>query len=115
MSFGTDMEQYVAQGLRALGATCIVNTKTPGATDVMCTWPTGTSWRIQVKSTEREDTTPPWPNNEEIRRLKMTATRNNQTPVVAWVFSNGAKEFHSARNGKLIYPPDTRKRRQNSF
>ena len=110
MSFGTDMEQYVARGLRAIGASCKVNTKTLGATDVVCTWPTGTSWRIQVKSTEREDIVPPWPSHEEIRRLKMTATKNNQTPVVAWVFSDGAKEFRSARNGKLIHPTDTRKR-----
>jgi len=49
----------VAQSLRGRGATCDVDTKTPGATDVAAIWPTGTSWRIQVKSTNRRGLSPP--------------------------------------------------------
>lgn len=47
MSFGTDVEQYVAQSLRGRGAECNVNTRHPGAADVIATWPTGRSWRIR--------------------------------------------------------------------
>lgn len=109
MSFGTDMEQYVAQSLRGRGAKCKVDTKTLGATDVAAVWPTGRGWRIQVKSTSRPGSAPPWPSNEEIRRLKMAATKTKQTAAVAQVFQDGTIEFRSARNRKIIHPPDTRK------
>lgn len=111
MSFGKDMEEYVTQSLRGRGATCDVDTKMPGATDVVAIWSTGTSWRIQVKSTNRRDLSPPWPSSEEIRRLKIAATKNKQTAVVAWVFKDGTIEYRSAQNRKIIHPPDTRKRK----
>jgi len=115
MSFGIDMEHYVAQSLRGRGAKCDVNTKHTGAADVIATWPTGKSWRIQVKSTNRPGCAPAWPSNEEIRRLKMASTKTketNQTPVVAHVFEDGTIKFHSVRaqNRRIIHPPDTRKR-----
>ena len=111
MSFGIDQEHYVADGLRATGASCHVDTKMRGATDVIAEWPTGTSWRIQVKSTQREGASPAWPTNEEIRRLKISATKNGQTPVVALVYEDGSKEFYYARTWKRAYQPDTRGRR----
>ena len=111
MSFGIDMEQYVAQSLRGRGAKCDVDTKTPGATDVVATWPTGTSWRVQVKSTNRPNCRPPWPSGEEIRRIKISATKNKQTAVVAWVFKDGAIEYHSVQNRKIVHPPDTRRKK----
>jgi len=101
-------EEKVARSLRARGAKCIVNTKLPGATDVIATWPTGTSWRIQVKYSENGK--PSWPSSKELRRLKITATKNKQNPVVALVHANGSIEFFSARSGRKLIPPNIRKR-----
>lgn len=111
MSYGTDMEQYVAQSLRGRGAKCKVNTKTPGATDVTAEWPTGSGWRVQVKSTQKRGSEPAWPSREEIRRLKIATAKSSQTPVVAQVFKDGAIEFRSVRNGRILHPPDTRGRK----
>jgi hypothetical protein len=111
MSIGIDMEDYVAQSLRGRGAECVVDTKMSGATDLIATWPTGTRWRIQVKSTNRPDYPPPWPSDEEIRRLKIAATKTKQTAVVALVFYDKTIKFHSARDRRIIHPPDTRKRK----
>lgn len=102
-------EELVANSLRARGAHCKVDTWMTGAADVHAYWPkTGTTWRIQVKSTKIRGKTPAWPNTEELRRLKMTATKNRETPVVALVYRDYRIEFYSARSERQLRPPDTR-------
>ena len=101
-------EEKVARSLRARGAKCFVNTKLPGATDIIAEWPTGTKWRVQVKFSNNGR--PKWPSKKEKQRLKISATKNNQTPVVAFVYSNGKIEFYSARTGRRIIPPCIKRR-----
>lgn len=108
MVWWVSCEKYVVKSLRGRGALCDHDTKKEGATDILARWPTGTTWRVQVKSTEIPNRDPVWPSPEEIRRIKMTATKNEQTPVVAWVYSDRRVKFFSARSEKLIHPTDTR-------
>lgn len=109
MAWWAHREELVAKSLRGRGAQCDVNTKTVGATDVLAWWPkTGTTWRVQVKSTKMRDKEPAWPTPEEMRRIKMTATKNGETPVVAHVYRDCSIYFFSARTGKRIRPTDTR-------
>ena len=109
MAWYMHREELVANSLRARGAQCDVNTRMTGAADVLAYWPrTGTTWRIQVKSTKIRGGTPAWPSTEELRRLKMTATKNGETPVVALVYRDYRIEFYSARSERRLRPPDTR-------
>jgi len=104
---GLEAEEYVARSLRGRGASCTVDTKQPGATDVDAIWPTGTRWLIQVKSTISR-TRPAWPSRQELGRLKARGTRLKATAVVALVHRNKTIEFFSARNGRVLHPTDTR-------
>lgn len=108
MAWAFENEEYVANSLRGRGATCEVNTQMRGAADVLCRWSTGTAWRIQVKSTSTRGVPPAWPSKEELRRLKMTATKNKETAVVAWVYADHKIKYRSAKSKRWLTPPDTR-------
>jgi len=108
MALYYEAEKYVARSLRGRGASCEVDTWMTGAADVWAQWPTGTTWRIQVKSTSIPGKAPAWPNNEELRRLKMTTTKNDETPVIALVYADWTVEYYSANSYRRLKPPDTR-------
>jgi len=108
MAWYYEREEYVARSLRGRGASCEVNTWTKGAADVWAQWPTGTTWRIQVKSTSIPKKEPAWPNNEELRRLRMTSTKNGETPVIALVYADWTVEYYSAKSYRRLRPTDTR-------
>lgn len=79
------------------------NTTLPGNADVVAEWKnSGRAWRVQVKSTSQKGKNPAWPPAENLGNLKSTATRNGETAVVAWVFSDNSIEFKSAKDGRTL-------------
>lgn len=110
MERGLAAEQKVRRQLAGVGAKTTVHSASrgPGATDVEATWPTGTRWMIQVKSSSIGSA--PWPTARELGRLKARATKARATAVVAQADADGTITYRSARNGTRLYPPDSRRR-----
>jgi len=76
-----------------------------GPSDLIATFPTGTEWGVQVKSSTNG--TPASLSSKELGRLKSSATRSGRTPVIANVTPQGV-EYRSARTGRRINPPKRR-------
>jgi len=102
---GRDKEIKVAQSLRGKGASVKVSKGSKGAADLRVTFPTGTKWNIQVKSSRKS--TPSSPTVKDLGRLKQGATKSGATPVVAKVTPKSTK-YTSARSGKTLNPPPRR-------
>ena len=103
MPTGYEGEKMVEKRLKEEGSKVEIrrNTKLPGQTDIIAKWPGGKKWRIQVKSTNTPGP-PDGPSTSELAILKMTASLNNETPVIAYVHSNNKIEFKSARTEKKL-------------
>ena len=104
--YGKTKEQKVAQSLRSKGASVQVSKGSKGAADLTAKFPTGTKWKVQVKSTRTG--TAASLSGKEIGRLKQSATRSKSTAVVAKVSPRGI-EYESARSGKKLTPPKSKK------
>ena len=104
--YGRNQEEKVARSLRGRGANVEVSPGSKGAADLKVEFPSGTKWRVQVKSTRSGE--PPSPTPKDLRRLKQSATRSRATPVIATV-SRGKIEFMSTRSGRTLTPPKGKK------
>ena len=104
--YGRTKEQKVAQSLRGKGASVQVSKGSKGSADLTAKFPTGTKWKVQVKSTRTG--TAASPSVKEIGRLKQSATKSKATAVVAKV-SPKRIEYESARTGKKLTPPKSKK------
>lgn len=105
--YGRRKEQKVAQLLRSKGASVKSSLASKGPADLKVTFPTGTKWYVQVKSSSRGE--PTSPSRKDLGRLKQSSTKGRATPVVAKVSPHGIK-YSSARSGRRLTPP-SRKRR----
>jgi Holliday junction resolvase-like predicted endonuclease len=106
-SYGRKKEQKVARSLRSRGAKVDLSKSSKGATDLVAKFPTGTKWAVQVKSIRSGKAASP--TSKELGRLKQSATKTKATPVVAKVSQNGV-DYSSARSGRKLAPPPSRKR-----
>jgi len=104
--YGRNQEEKVARSLRGKGANVKVSPGSKGAADIEAKFPTGTKWKIQVKSTRGGE--PASPNSKDLGRLKQSATKSGATPVIAKV-TRGKITFESARSGKILTPPKRKK------
>jgi len=105
--YGRRKEQKVAQLLRNKGASVKTSGASRGAADLTVTFPTGTKWSVQVKSSRTSK--PTSPSGRDISRLKQSSTKRGATPVVATVSPKGI-EYISARSGRKLTPPPRKKR-----
>lgn len=104
---GRDKEIKLARSLRGKGASVKVSKGSKGAADLRVTFPTGTKWNIQVKSSRKG--APVSPSAKDLGRLKQGATKTGATPVVSKVTPKGV-EYISARSGRKLTPPPRKKR-----
>jgi len=104
--YGRSQEEKVARSLRGRGATVEVSPGSKGAADLKAEFPSGTKWRVQVKSTRAGQ--PASPSPKDLGRLKQSATKSGATPVIAEV-TRGKIKFKSARSGKTLTPPKRKK------
>lgn len=100
--YGRGKELKVAQSLRSRGAKVQLSPGSKGAADLDVTFPTGTKWRVQVKSTRSGN--PARPSPRDLGRLKQSCSKTNSTPVIAEVSPEGIK-YKSARSGRTLRPP----------
>jgi hypothetical protein len=77
-----------------------------GSADLKATFPSGTKWNVQAKSTRSSK--PEQPSGHDLGRLKQSSTKTRATPVIANVTQSGI-EFKSASSGRTLKPP-TKKR-----
>jgi len=104
---GRAKEIKVAQSLRGKGASVKVSKGSKGAADLRVTFPTGTKWNIQVKSSRKG--APISPSAKDLGRLKQGATRIRATPVISKVTPQGI-QYISARSGRKLAPPPRKKK-----
>ena len=105
--YGRKNEKLVAGKLRGRGASCRLSPGSRGPADVICVFPTGTKWDVQVKSTRKGQ--PKAPSTKDLGRLKAEATKTGATPVVAKV-TRKKVTFASARTGRNLTVPNRRKK-----
>lgn len=105
--YGERKEQKVAQLLRSKGASVKSSPASRSSADLAVTFPTGTKWLVQVKSTRRGE--PASPSRRDIGRLKQSSTKRGATAVIAKVSPRGV-EYTSARSGRRLTPPSRRRR-----
>ena len=105
--YGRGKEQKVARSLRSKGAKVDVSKGSKGAADLVAKFSTGTTWNVQVKATRSG--TAASPSAKNVGRLKQSATKSRATPVVAKVSPKGI-EYKSARSGRTLTPPKSKKR-----
>lgn len=98
--YGRIKEKQVAKLLRS--KSCKVNTspasRGPSDLEAICG---SRRWKIQVKSTR--GSSPPRMSSEEIRQLKIQASKTKSTPVIAEVV-RGNVTFKSLRSGRKLKP-----------
>lgn len=99
---GREQEEKVARSLRARGAKVTLSPGSKGAADLVADFPSGSTWKTQVKSSKKGS--PAWPSPKDLGRLKQGATKTNATPIVAEVTPEGI-EYFSARSGRKLKPP----------
>jgi len=99
--FGRSKEHKVARSLRGKGATAKLSPGSRGAADVSAKFPSGKTWKIQVKATR--GSYPASPTPRDLGRLKQSASRSGATPVVAKVTPKSIS-YKSARSGKKLKP-----------
>ena len=97
---GVRAEERVVRDLQKHGAEVEQSPGSRGAADIKAEFPTGRKWYVQVKGTG--DGSPQWPSSEELRRLKIAASRAGATPVVALVHEDEKVTYRSARNGRQL-------------
>ena len=105
--YGKRKEEKVAKSLRGGGGSVERSPASRGPYDLAVTFPKGTRWNVQVKSSRRGE--PASPSRRDLGRLKQSSTKSGATPVVAKVSPHGI-EYRSARSGRKLTPP-SRKRR----
>ena len=105
--YGREKEKKVARSLRAKGAKVELSPGSKGAADLVAKFPSGTKWEVQVKATRSG--TAASPSGKDQGRLKQVATKSSATPVVAKVSPKGI-EYESARSGRKLTPPKSRKK-----
>jgi len=105
--YGRAKEKKVAQLLRAKGASVKLSEGSRGAADLKVTFPTGTRWNVQVKSSRKG--TPASPSAKELGRLKQGATKSGATSVVAKVTPKSIRFVSAKTERKLTPPPRKRK------
>ncbi len=99
--FGRSKEHKVARSLRGKGATAKLSPGSRGAADVTAKFPSGKTWKVQVKATRGSHAASP--SRRDLGRLKQSASRSGATPVVAKVTPKGT-HYTSARSGKKLKP-----------
>ena len=105
--YGKEKEGRVAQLLRNKGASVKPSRASKGAADLTVTFPTGTKWNVQVKSSRTSK--PASPSRRDIGRLKQSSTKRGATAVIAKVSPKGI-EYTSARSGRKLTPPPRKKK-----
>jgi Holliday junction resolvase len=105
--YGKRKEQKVAQLLRSKGSSVKRSPASRGSADLTVTFPTGTKWRVQVKSSRRGE--PASPSRRDLGRLKQSSIKRGATAVIAKVSPRGI-EYTSARSGRKLTPPSRRRR-----
>ena len=105
--YGREKEQKVARSLRGRGAKVDVSKGSKGAADLVAKFSTGTTWTVQVKATRAG--TAASPSAKDSGRLKQSASKSRATAVVAKVSPKGI-EYKSARSGRTLTPPKSKKR-----
>ncbi len=106
-NYGREKEKKVARSLRATGATVELSEGSKGAADLVAKFPSGRKWEVQVKATRSGSAASP--TAREQCRLNQVATKSSSTPVVAKVSPKGI-EYESARSGRKLTPPKSRKK-----
>jgi len=104
--FGRDKEKKVAQTLRNKGASVKMSPGSKGAADLDVKFPSGTKWKVQVKSSRSGSAAAP--SSRDLGRLKQSATKSRATGVVAKVTPKGI-EYKSAKSGRALMPPKSKK------
>lgn len=104
--YGVHKEKKVAKTLRSKKASVKRVPASRGPADLKVTFPTGTKWNVQVKSSRTSKAASP--SKRDIGRLKQSSTKSGATPVIAKVTSQGI-EYISARTGKKLTPPPRKK------
>ncbi len=99
--YGQRKEAKVARQLRGHGASVKVSPGSRGAADLKATFPSGKSWNIQVKASRLG--TPASPSAKDLGRLKISASRNGATPVIAKV-NQTSISYRSASSGRKLNP-----------
>ena len=99
-SYGRRGEKSIAKKLRKKGYTVEVSQGSRGATDLRAR-KGSRRYNIQVKRTKKDRS--PSVSPIDVRRLKISASRQKATPVIANII-RGKISFHSARSGKKIHP-----------
>jgi Holliday junction resolvase len=105
--YGKRKEQKIARSLRGGGGSVKRSPASRGPYDLAVVFRTGTRWNIQVKSSRYGE--PASPSRRDLGRLKQSSTRSRATPVVAKVSPHGI-EYRSARSGRRLTPPSSKRR-----
>lgn len=100
-NFGREQEERVARSLRARGAKVALSPGSKGAADLTAEFPTGKSWKVQVKASK--ENVPASPSVKDSGRLKQSSTKSGATPVVAKVTPKDIT-YTSARSGRRLKP-----------
>ena len=95
-----EAEKIVTCSLIKQGAICRTETIQPGLNNLIVTWKS-TIWRILVR-TINKDVPSSWPTIEEIKIFQNKALENNQTLVIAFVYSNNNIEYRAGEGGRII-------------
>jgi Holliday junction resolvase-like predicted endonuclease len=106
--FGRKGEDKVARSLRSKKAKVATSIGSRGAADLVAKFPSGTTWKIQVKASRTGKAHAP--SSKDIGRLKQAATKSHSTAVIANVTTKGI-EYKSARSGKKLKPPSIKKKK----
>lgn len=105
--YGRRKERLAAQLLRGRGARVKLSKGSKGASDLEAVFPSGTKWKVQVKSTRAGAARRP--SLKDQGRLKISATKSGATGVLARIVRNKVN-FESIRDGRKLTPPTRRKR-----
>ena len=106
-SYGRRKEHKVAHSLRNRGAKVATSKGSKGPADLVAKFPSGTKWSVQVKSTRSGSAASP--SRKDSGRLRQSSSKSGSTAVVAKVSPKGI-EYKSARSGRSLTPPKSRKR-----
>lgn len=105
--YGSKKEDKVAQALRSRGAKVKKSPGSKGAADLKATFPSGTKWFVQVKSSRTG--TPKTPGRRDLSRLKQSSTKSHATGVIAKVSPKGI-EYSSAKTSRKLKPPQRKRK-----
>ncbi len=96
-------EQIVSGSLKEHGANCRTIYNLQGETEIIASWKI-TNWRILARRIFSKDEKLLHLTARDVNKFQNKAQKENQTAVIAWVYSDGNIEYRSAKDDKILRP-----------